>query len=1082
MDVYVNPAGSDSWTGASSKPDADKSDGPLSTVAAARDRIRQLRRSGELRPGEPVSVHLASGRYFIDSSIVLTAEDSGAAAAPVIYRASEHGAVRLIGGRQVRDFRPVTDPAVLERIDPAVRSQVLCADLKALGLTEYGSYLPRGHGGGSAQMAMELFFNSTPMTVARWPKKPPLPNMGFDRIKDVRGDAFVYDHDRPSRWKSHEGIFLHGYFVLDWASNIVRVTSIDQQARQVTTEPARCGHYGIGTKGRFFWFNILEELTEPGEYYIDRQSGLLYFLPPSPIERGECVVSTITEPMFDLQNVEHVRFERMTIESTRGDGFRIKNGRGVVIAGCALRGIGWDGVRISGGFDHAVLSCDISETGECGVNIEAGDKATLTPCNHRVHNCHLHHIAREGWTYFPMVNLSGCGASVTRCRMHDHRHTAMFFWGNDFTIEGNEFYNVTLEGDDCGTMYSGRRFDFQGNLVRHNFIHHVGDSGRNEWGSSGVYLDDGAGGTRIEGNIFQLVNKGVLAGGGINTLVENNLFVDCSPAVWFDERCASARADRGETMIHGWMKDHFYKYKANEPPYSKRYPLMEYVHTQLQKGTGVQAFGCSVSQNIVVGGRGQWLTTSWATLPDYFKSHDNSVGEDPGFIDPSFGVFAIRTDSSVTRRIGFAPIPFDAIGIMRDEYRTHLQDTRTSIRVAKAIDVDGRNGRLQLIIRNTGDLDTAGVERVEIKTRRHGPGIAWVDVPFDVPAGVQREFDFAVELPADALCDVVELFVHTRGEHLRPVWATLPVAYALDTRVELVRPIVTGAGGHPGRFRVTARNVGAAAIELPVSIVVDPPDAARILGEASIHRRLDPGGEASIEFEVAPAVDQELTVSRVNVGTTGQAVRPASLQMIVEHALPAISAQTTVEQLAQAMRDRPWITVHRPQSPNARETRRILVADVKLALHGSDMAIVARVQDPNITITEMLWDGSSIELYGSTPDRERIGHVFGNIEIGQVFLTPACGDRRATGYRFVNNALAAATDIPAISRTTNDGYELAALVPLRHLAVAPDADRFLFELMVQSGPHSDGQQRRATLYGSFTAYKDSSRYAMVARI
>lgn len=87
---------------------------------------------------------------------------------------------------------------------------------------------------------------------------------------------------------------------------------------------------------------------------------------------------------------------------------------------------------------------------------------------------------------------------------------------------------------------------------------------------------------------------------------------------------------------------------------------------------------------------------------------------------------------------------------------------------------------------------------------------------------------------------------------------------------------------------------------------------------------------------------------------------------------------------------------------------------------------------------------------------------------------------RDNRYRFINNSVTELPDIATVSRLIDGGYELRALVPLCHLAVAPDADRFMFEFMAQSGPHTDGQQRRATIFGSFTAYKDSSCYAMIA--
>src|SRR5438445_359960 len=67
-------------------------------------------------------------------------------------------------------------PAVLSRLDPAARGKVLQADLRALGITDFGS--PKGGG-------LELFFQDRPMMLARWP------NTGFVRIVDLVGGAPV---------------------------------------------------------------------------------------------------------------------------------------------------------------------------------------------------------------------------------------------------------------------------------------------------------------------------------------------------------------------------------------------------------------------------------------------------------------------------------------------------------------------------------------------------------------------------------------------------------------------------------------------------------------------------------------------------------------------------------------------------------------------------------------------------------------------------------------------------------------------------------------------------------------------------
>jgi len=69
------------------------------------------------------------------------------------------------------------------------------------------------------------------MGLARWP------DQGFVRIAapgavDPAGDGhggrlgkleggFHYEGDRPSRWKSFQDVWVHGYWAWDWANNLV---------------------------------------------------------------------------------------------------------------------------------------------------------------------------------------------------------------------------------------------------------------------------------------------------------------------------------------------------------------------------------------------------------------------------------------------------------------------------------------------------------------------------------------------------------------------------------------------------------------------------------------------------------------------------------------------------------------------------------------------------------------------------------------------------------------------------------------------------------------------------------------------
>src|SRR5436305_1532768 len=87
--IHVAPNGSDAWSGRLAAPNAARSDGPLATMAGARDLIRQWK----ARLGEqgPIRVLFAPGRYPLEQPVVFGPKDSGSAAAPISYEAEVSG-------------------------------------------------------------------------------------------------------------------------------------------------------------------------------------------------------------------------------------------------------------------------------------------------------------------------------------------------------------------------------------------------------------------------------------------------------------------------------------------------------------------------------------------------------------------------------------------------------------------------------------------------------------------------------------------------------------------------------------------------------------------------------------------------------------------------------------------------------------------------------------------------------------------------------------------------------------------------------------------------------------------------------
>ena len=74
-DLYVSPEGNDAWSGRLPAPNADGTDGPLATVAKARDTVRAIRAESPARD-TPVTVLLRGGRYELNETLELGPEDS----------------------------------------------------------------------------------------------------------------------------------------------------------------------------------------------------------------------------------------------------------------------------------------------------------------------------------------------------------------------------------------------------------------------------------------------------------------------------------------------------------------------------------------------------------------------------------------------------------------------------------------------------------------------------------------------------------------------------------------------------------------------------------------------------------------------------------------------------------------------------------------------------------------------------------------------------------------------------------------------------------------------------------------------
>ncbi len=660
ISLFVSHDGNDQWSGKLADPNTDGSDGPFATLEKARDTIRALKKKGgALEDG--VTVYLRKGEYFIEDTFTLSAEDNGSTNAPIVYQPYKNERVRITGGISIDQFKSLKNSEARKRFRPSARGHIVYTNLKEQGINDFGELKNRGFGRPVYKSALELFFKGEPMTLARWP------NDGWLKIKDVPkgqdGGQFTYEEKRPKNWQDSNNIWVHGFWTRDWADSYERIKTLDVENHLIQTYPPH-GVYGYTKGQRFYFLNVMEELDSPGEWYLDRNAGNLYFWPPESIDKNDAYVSLTTEPLIQLKDVQHTQFKGMAFEYTRGNAIEMDGGSNNLIAGCLLRNIGNIAVTINGGEKNGVQGCDIHNTGDGGIRINGGDRNSLTPAGHFAVNNDIHRYSRSVITYRPAVRLHGVGNRLAHNHIHHGPHCGVLFSGNEHMLEFNEIHHVCYETGDVGAFYIGRDWTERGSVVKHNYFHHI--EGPYTHGAMSVYLDDAASGNTIFGNIFYKASKAAFVGGGRDNLIENNIFVECDPSVHFDARglnWAAKYIKKGG----GWrMYEKLKSVNYDQPPYSKKYPEL----VPILEEKPHHPMGNKVIRNISV--KGKWLNLQ-RVEKEWVHFEDNLVDEDPHFVDLENQDFRLRSHSPAFD-LGFKPIPVEKIGLIEDEYRSMIPD------------------------------------------------------------------------------------------------------------------------------------------------------------------------------------------------------------------------------------------------------------------------------------------------------------------------------------------------------------------------------------------------------------------------
>ncbi len=491
--LYVSPAGNDEWSGRVESPNAAGTDGPLSSLQRARDVLRELRAAGQLTP--PATVVLRSGIYFLPTTLELGPEDSGTEASPVVFRSYPGEMAWLSGGRPLRDWAlvPGAQPVAWTTRIPEVAG---------------GSWYFRQL---FVKRAGETWFTRrfrpmTPMRVVAdttWsPARKSMPHRAAQ-------PDFVFFPGDLQPWRNLEDVevvALHS-----WSASLLYIENLDLERRIVrfTSVPTfRIGHWYKDGRNPYYVENVAELLQEPGQWYLNRPSGELIYLPlegekldqvmvvAPRLERLVALTGDLQEPRF----VEHITFERIGFMHTEWplprEGYDTSQGQPALSAA----------VEVTGGRDIRFEGCVVAHTGAYAIGLGPGSQQCA------VVGCLMFDLGGGGvkvgsqglsrHATFPLLPTGNVVENNTITDVGVVHYSANGIWCGvvkDTRIAHNEVCRCPYTGIAVGWCWDDKPSSCAGNIIEHNHVHHVMELVQD---GGGIYTLGRQPGTIIRGNLI----------------------------------------------------------------------------------------------------------------------------------------------------------------------------------------------------------------------------------------------------------------------------------------------------------------------------------------------------------------------------------------------------------------------------------------------------------------------------------------------------------------------------------------------------------------------------------------------------
>lgn len=549
--LYVSPDAADKGEGTTESP---------ISLTGAKEMLKGLKNEKAT-----ATVYLLGGTYCFDDVLCFNSEDM----ANVTYKAYDKEKVVFSGAYEIKGFK---------------ESEVNGVKVftKKLDTSQDNWYFK------------SLFSDNGEVNITRFPEE------GYFTVKatapeddlwneENRPWEFTYGQrsfyanteDIPSKFHNEEDVNIR--ILHYWHDELMNIKSYNAETGKIGL--SRPSTMEIRDIDRYYFENVFEALNEPGEWYLDKVSGILYYVP----KEGE-KADTLTlygsniDRLIDINGVDGITFEGVHFTRTdwvepKADGFytgtwweendmdfpqaamfvdgvvSVEYAENVHFKNCEFTNLGGTAVKMKFGVKNSsVENCYFENI--AATAIYAGGENCLPEQDNYTQNITIknNEIYKYGRKFFSAIgiHITFCDtAEVVNNEIHDGYYTGIsvgWIWSYDYNatknvkVSRNLIYNIGQGWlSDMGGIYMlGKQ---PGTVLSENVIHNVAaDPGEGGYGGWGIYLDEGSSYMTVEKNlVYACGNQSFNVHYGEGNVIRNNI------AALSGEGLVSPGVDKGET-------------------------------------------------------------------------------------------------------------------------------------------------------------------------------------------------------------------------------------------------------------------------------------------------------------------------------------------------------------------------------------------------------------------------------------------------------------------------------------------------------------------------------------------------------